>query len=291
MNESTAILLDRVRAIMPDLVIDHFEINQEGTLNDVVIINHDLVFRFAKNERYARVLQAETRILDILRPRLNLNIPDPFLVGPDYMVYHLLPGQPLLLNKLNTLGEPIQKALAMQLGSFLHQLHTLDFSDTHAEIPISRAPATREDCLNLHDEVMEKIYPLLQKDQIEWTEGLFGTTLQKRGVFNYEQTFVHGDLASYHILFDEQEHKIASVFDFGMAGTGDPANDIGNLLSFYGETFVAKMGEAYPNLSNCLPRARYYAQALELEWILRGLESGEAFWFTAHLGRARDILS
>jgi len=291
MNESTAILLARVRALMPDLAIDHFEINQEGTLNDVVIINHDLVFRFAKNERYARVLQAETRMLDILRPRLNLNIPDPFLVGPDYMVYHLLPGQPLLLNKLNTLGEPIHNTLAVQLGSFLHQLHTLDLSDTYAEIPISRAPATREDCLNLSDQVREKIYPLLQKDQIEWAEGLFGTALHNPGVFKYEPTFVHGDLASYHILFDEQELKITGVFDFGMAGTGDPANDIGNLLSFYGESFVAKMGEAYPNLSNCLPRARYYAQALELEWILRGLESGEAFWFTAHLGRARDILS
>ena len=76
-----------------------------------------------------------------------------------------------------------------------------------------------------------------------------------------------------------------------MVGLGDPANDFGNLISFYGETFVSKISPTYPNLQKYLLRARYYAQALELEWILRGLESGEAFWFTAHLGRARDIQS
>lgn len=40
-----------------------------------------------------------------------------------------------------------------------------------------------------------------------------------------------------------------------------------------------------------LPRACFYAQAIELSWCLLGLETGEAFWFTAHLGGARDICS
>jgi aminoglycoside 2''-phosphotransferase len=80
------------------------------------------------------------------------------------------------------------------------------------------------------------------------------------------------------------------MLDFGMAGMGDPASDIGNLISVYGETFVAKMGQGYPGLERILPRARFYTQMLEIEWVLRGLESGETFWFTAHLGGARDIL-
>jgi aminoglycoside 2''-phosphotransferase len=92
-------------------------------------------------------------------------------------------------------------------------------------------------------------------------------------------------------LFDPREIKITGVFDFGMAGMGDPANDTGNLINFYGESFVRKINRTYPDFPNHLLRARYYAQSLELEWILRGLESGEEFWFTAHLGRARDILA
>jgi hypothetical protein len=29
----------------------------------------------------------------------------------------------------------------------------------------------------------------------------------------------------------------------------------------------------------------------DLEWVLLGLETGERFWFTAHLGGARDVLA
>jgi len=48
-----------------------------------------------------------------------------------------------------------------------------------------------------------------------------------------------------------------------MAGLGDAASDIGNLINIYGESFVPKMGEAYLNLDTYFPRARFYAQLLE----------------------------
>ena len=57
------------------------------------------------------------------------------------------------------------------------------------------------------------------------------------------------------------------------------------------ESFVRRMRQTYPQMDKYLPRARFYAQLLELEWVLRGLESGDTFWFTGHLGNARDILS
>jgi hypothetical protein len=47
------ILRQRVRVIMPDLEIKQFEINQEGLVNDVVIVNEQFVFRFAKTEKIA----------------------------------------------------------------------------------------------------------------------------------------------------------------------------------------------------------------------------------------------
>jgi hypothetical protein len=72
---------------------------------------------------------------------------------------------------------------------------------------------------------------------------------------------------------------------------GDPALDLGNLITTFGERFVAKMAVAYPGLEQFLPRARFYAQSIELGWVLNGLESGETFWFTAHLGGARDLLA
>jgi len=81
------------------------------------------------------------------------------------------------------------------------------------------------------------------------------------------------------------------VIDFGVAGIGDPALDFGNLITAYGESLIVKMRKSYPNLEKHLPRARFYAQSIELQWVLLGLETGENFWFTAHLGTARDILT
>ena len=51
------------------------------------------------------------------------------------------------------------------------------------------------------------------------------------------------------------------------------------------------MKTSYPNLEVFLPRARFYAQSIELQWVLLGIETGETFWFTAHLGGARDVSS
>jgi aminoglycoside 2''-phosphotransferase len=79
------------------------------------------------------------------------------------------------------------------------------------------------------------------------------------------------------------------VIDFGVAGLGDPATDVGSLLQTYGASFVAQLQAAYPEVERLLRRARFYAQAIELEWVLLGLKRGQPFWFTAHLGNARDI--
>jgi len=46
------------------------------------------------------------------------------------------------------------------------------------------------------------------------------------------------------------------------------------------------MMAAYEKL---ISRARFYAQAIELLWALMAIESRDDYWFTAHLGGARDI--
>ena len=130
---------------------------------------------------------------------------------------------------------------------------------------------------------------MLLPHQIQWAEDLYEGALASEGFFDYEPVLVHADLAPYHILFDERNHIITGILDFGTAGVGDAAQDFGTLLSAYGEQFVVKMGVTYPGLDHLLPRARFRAQAIELQWVLSGIESGENFWFTAHLGGARDI--
>jgi len=205
------------------------------------------------------------------------------------MVYPLLSGQTLSRKRVLGFDESTQDQIAGQLGTFLYRLHRMDVSQVDWEIPSTRAPVKRQDWVEIRARVKDKLYPLFQKYQIQWAEDLFNSVLDDPGSSAYQPALIHGDFASYHILFDDQERKITGVIDFGMAGMGDAASDIGGLISIYGESFVKKMKKAYPGLEKYLPRSRFYAQLLELEWVLRGFETGETFWFTAHLGGARDI--
>jgi aminoglycoside 2''-phosphotransferase len=136
---------------------------------------------------------------------------------------------------------------------------------------------------------VQKVYPLLLPHQIEWVERLFEPALNLPEFFDFEPALIHGDLAPYHILFSPKKLCLNAVIDFGVAGMGDPATDIGSLINSYGESLIQKIESDYAELPKFLPRARFYAQAIELQWVLLGVESGEQYWFTAHLGGARDI--
>ena len=289
MTDNTDALLQRVRAIMPDQEIEQFEIDPEGLINEVVIVNQKYVFRFARTEAYARILDIELKILDLIRPHIGVSVPKPIYVNADSMVYPLLGGQPLSRKMVLEFDESTQNHIAGQLGAFLYRLHTMDISKVDLEIPSTHAPVKRQNWLDIRERVKDKIYPLIQKYQIEWVEDLFNRVLEDPESSEWKPALIHGDLASYHILIDAPARKITGVIDFGMAGMGDAASDIGGLISIYGESFVKRMHSSYPHLESYIPRARFYAQLLELEWILRGLETGETFWFTAHLGGARDV--
>jgi len=289
MPSSEIIWAQRVQALMPHLKIEQLEVNQDGLVNDVVIVNQELVFRFAKAARSAEILEIERGVLDILRPYTSVEIPRPVYYENGVMVYSLIRGQPLLRATLLNLPTQSQKNLAEQLGQFLYELHTVPIRGVSQNLPPTLAPVKREDWLDMQERIAEKVYPLLLRHQVDWAERLFETALGTFEFFDHSPTLIHGDLAPYHVLFSAQPPRICGVLDFGVAGVGDPASDLGSLLSSYGETFVSKMQVAYGDMSKYLSRARFYAQAIELQWVLLGVETGEKLWFTAHLGGARDI--
>jgi len=276
---------------MPDLEIQQFEINNDGLVNDVAIVNGKYVFRFAKKKEYAEILHIEMKILDLIRTKIEVNVPTPIYNDEDCMVYPFLDGEPLLLEGIMALDESARIRIAEDLGKFLFNLHTTDISEAEEELPPTLAPVTHERWLGIYHRVKETVYPLLWKHQVKWAERLFNSMLRDPRSFEYQPALIHGDLRPYHILIDSQNRKITGVIDFGVAGIGDPASDIGTLINTYGESFVVKMKNSYPNLEDFLPRARFYAQSIELQWVMLGIEFKENFWFAAHLGCARDIRS
>lgn len=79
------------------------------------------------------------------------------------------------------------------------------------------------------------------------------------------------------------------MIDFGSSGLGNPAVDIATVIHTYGESFLSRFENVYPELSSYLKRARFYAETFELQWALSGINSKDITWFLGHLGSAKDI--
>src|SRR3954451_23369395 len=86
--------LERIRACFPALNIGTAQLNRDGLINDVVIIDEALVARFAKDEWGRSALDQETRILDLVRLHLDLPVPHFDHREEDFVTYRFLPAIP-----------------------------------------------------------------------------------------------------------------------------------------------------------------------------------------------------
>lgn len=280
---------DQIHKVMPDLEIKGFEFHQEGLVNDVLIVNQQWVMRFTKTDWGEELMDLEHRLLQFLQTHLTLPVPRSEKKARNVLVYPHLKGETFMRETWIRADEARQQFLADQLGQFLRELHEAPIDQLDWEVPLTFAPVTRNTWVDIHERLLEKVHPLLLPHQIDWMEDLFTPALSTPNFFEFNPVLIHGDLTSYHILYSPEKESINAVIDFGTAGMGDPATDLGSLINSYGESLVARMAGVYPEYQDLLARARFYAKAIELQWVLTGVESGEVYWFTSHLGGARDI--
>ena len=278
-----------IHQVMPTLDIRDLVINHEGLVNDIVIVNKEWVFRFAKGEYGQEMLDLEYQLMRLIAPSVSLSIPAPIIHDFGVIVYPYLTGEIFSRRTWSQFETKQQQLLADQLGAFLQELHSVLTESLGWQIPQTLAPVSYETWSDIYERILIQVFPLLLPHQIDWAEALFDPVINHADFFDFRPTLIHGDLAPYHILFDPDEKRISAVIDFWVAGLGDPAMDFGTLINNYGEGLVKKMAPHYEGFHKIIQRARFYAQAVELQWVLMAVESGDDYWFTAHLGGARDI--
>src|SRR5437762_13742065 len=113
----------RIHEIAPEVVITSVQLNCEGLLNDVVIVNDEIVFRFPKHDYAFKHLKDEARILRLLRNYITLETPSPLYEGAHFLAYRLIHGETLRRDILLRLLENKQQAVADQLAQFFKELH------------------------------------------------------------------------------------------------------------------------------------------------------------------------
>ena len=279
----------RIRELFPELKIESISVNQEGLLNDVVMVNGERVFRFAKTEFGFKDPLAEANVLHFLRNHITLPIPEPLYESRELLAYRLIPGETLRRDMLLKLSESDQQAVADQLAQFFRELHGIPVSEAlEHQIPIADALMKYEGWVNVYRRLQEKVFPLLLPHVREWATEHFESHLTDKRNFEYELRMVDTDISPYHILFDSQQRRITGIIDFGCAGLGDPAIDLGVIIYNYGETFLDRFHHVYPEAEAYLKRARFYAGAHEVRWLLTGIEKNDPMWFAVHVGSAKD---
>jgi aminoglycoside 2''-phosphotransferase len=280
----------RIREVAFDIAIASITLNREGLMNDVVIINDEFVFRFPKHEYAFKHLRDEARILRLLRNYVTIQTPAPLYEADDLLGYRLIPGETLRRDWLMKLPEADQQAIVDQLAQFLKELHGIPLNEiAGAEIPPADALMKYEGWLKAYQRVREKVFPLLMPHVRDQIGEHFEAHLADPANFDYELKMVDTDMPPYHIMFDRQRKRINGVIDFGCAGLGDPAIDFGVIIYHYGESFMNRFYKVYPEAENYLRRARFYAGEHEVRWLLRGIETGDQWWFAVHVGGAKDV--
>ena len=283
--------LARIQAIMPTLNITAAHFNQDGMINDVVMLNEQFIARFPKDAHAKERLVIEGRILELIRAGVEMPVPRFEYQAEDVAMYRMLVGEPLTREVLLRQHEAVQDRLAEQLALFLSQLHAIprEVVELHT-LGVSEAVRSLEDWSAMFADVQRELFPFLWAHQKTWVQQLFAPVLHGQISLNYDPVLIHGDLGVYHILYDPTQGRITGIIDFGTAGLGDPASDFACLIQALGERFLQHMARFSPAIAPALDRARFRAGVLELEWALHALRSNDASWWLAHIGGARDVM-
>lgn len=280
--------LERIRAAFPALQLAHLELNTEGMTNDVVIVDRQRVFRFAKSDTLEE-LAYEAPMLDLVRPFLQIPIPCFDFRSRDMVSYPYLPGQPLVYDQLLAMDDASQERIARALALDLRSLHSIPLELAHAAgarpCEVSRDLAGWQ---KLHAEIRDLVYPLMQVYARQWADRLFAV-LERPAFLEHTPAVVNADVGPAHVLFDQTTGELTGLLDWGTTSIGDPAVDYVGILYDYGEDFLRRMAKYDPAIPTLLDRIRAWTLTMDMQFLLWYQRTKDPAWLATGFGSRKDI--
>lgn len=261
-----------------------------GQSNDVLVINGVWIFRFPRlRDGVARMI-AESHLLDALRGRLPLPIPDPVyrsfeppVPGLAFVGYRRLSGKTFTQDSLGKLDDGQKRVhLAVQLAEFLRALHGIPLESLSRSygswgsrlVVQPQAQEQREDWEAMYAAVRKELFPAMREDARQAVTEHFERYLDDRALQSFLPALRHGDFGGENILWDAQRGEITGVLNFTTCAVGDPALDLAQ-ISTLDEDLFAYILRAYAAEENdrtlLQKRAHFYRGTFALRDALRGL--------------------
>jgi macrolide phosphotransferase len=239
------------------LTLERLELDETGA--DFLVahaIDEQGVPWIVRSPRRADVLEraaAERRVLELVRTRLPVDVPDWRVFSPQVIAYPRLGGNPAAVVDMNAGGyvwrfdETAPPASFLDtLADALVALHRIERGEAVAAgVRLQQPVQVRE----TFAERMDRSREVLDVPASVWSR--WQTWLADDTYWPEHSVLVHGDLHPAHILVGDQHrlvddaHRVTGLLDWTEAHIGDPATDFALQYATMGDDPLAALLERY----------------------------------------------
>lgn len=227
--------------------------SNESGLDFQVVFAKDLegerwVLRFPRREDVLPKAKKEKQILDLIEPRVLVQVPVWEVFSDELIAYRLLEGIPT--GTIDTDAEvyvweidekDVPDMFHDTLARALVSLHQIDHEEARKSGLSVLAP---EELKSSMKERMEKVKTAFGVDEALWSR--WQAWLANESLWPKQTALIHGDLHAGHILIDH-EARVTGVIDWTEARVDDPAHDFGAHLTLFGEEALKELLQSYQN--------------------------------------------
>lgn len=238
MDQLIETYLQQIKEVFPQ-EIDALAIHEGGDDFLLIEVNHAWMFRFPRNELSQKAMEIETNFLEEFKTNSPLPVPARSYLGRGFVGYRKIQGTPLNFEIFADLPKPTRDRIAQQLGQFLSALHNFPIKKA-ASMGIARGWNGLHRKAGLY--FLDHVTPMLSSTARKKSIRLMMSVLAEE----FEGKVIHGDLYfPDHVFFDESEHELSGVIDFGDVAIFDPAHDWQCVVELGGEELFEAVMKHY----------------------------------------------
>jgi aminoglycoside 2''-phosphotransferase len=204
-----------IRDVFPSLDAQSVKVHRGPQRSHILVVNNWTIFKFPQTTSGVEELVRESALLNRLRRRLPLPIPEPLYenlglltIGRAWLGYARRPGEPLWRETLLAQSETSRAMIAKQFGKFLEALHAISTENLGVALPIQDTHQTWAD---LHARIVEKLFPCMRSESRLLVSGHFEPYLEEPGALAHVPVLRHGDFGPTNILFDSSTSGLSGV--------------------------------------------------------------------------------
>lgn len=262
----------------------------QGLDSIAYLVNGEYIFKQSKHDEAKHNLKKEVQVLNYLKGKITLQIPDMEYYSEEYGVcgYKEIKGDKLTPVIYEKMRDDEKEKSVQDIALFLREMHSMPFPDIDG-----LEWNVMDDYKSDYDTLQEIIENKIPDRSKEWIDDLYKRIFYDARISRYVKALCHNDLSCNHIIM--KNNKAVGIIDFGDAAITDRDKDFVYLLEDSNEEIGREFGlrvlEYYnhPNKDIAILKADLNDEYYPVEQILGGRAKGLEDMYNAGLNKIINI--